>query len=760
MSVAKVLSSAAVCAALAFSAGLGSPRFAYAQTAQQVVDFQIPAQSLAAALSAFEQATGVRVEAPAALVGGLKSPGAQGQMPRDEALRRLLSGTGLTYSPAAPGVVTIVARNAGGSVRLDPIVVAAESATAPTGRAQVLESYQASKTEAVVHAETVRTYNSANNYDALRVVPGVSYLWGAGGRTGQPSRIRGALGWGITSVIDDYPSIRAAGIGAEDGGLATSPGTIIPAIALESVEVQKGGLGVLYASDADGGVIVNRIKQGRAGGPRGSVWIEANPIAEQLLMADVGGGSEDGRFDYYAAGKLLNGDYDELTDQDGDQLTSDQFVSGLGKFGWNPDADTRVEVLAVSGQDEVRYTKNQGAGDRFRTRNETSFIGLSVDRRLDSEWSYDLGYTLWLNEAERFSLTQGRAHRLRPEQAHTLYGNLYYKTALSEDIGYSAAVGVEHVNHNQQEEANNSDKEHEFRDTSLYVLNSFTLLDRIVLNAGLRFVDARDDFRDQTLLAHDLGAAYRFEDLGLTLRAAHSSGYGRNKGFVFFFGPIEQAGGVRLTETETTELGAEKRFLKPDGSLAGSVELSVFRTEYENAPNFSGWGAATVYYDDARSEGLELSGSYFLSPRLSLQASYTWLDTEFTGSTNPSGGNIGSSAVPVPRQTAALGLDWQATGKLRIESIITYDEGMRSEAVDTATGAVTVTEFDGYTRWNAAAYYSLTPRWTLFVRGENLLGDEDLGFTQTVSGPAGTTATELVAEDPGRFFGVGAILNW
>jgi outer membrane receptor protein involved in Fe transport len=135
---------------------------------------------------------------------------------------------------------------------------------------------------------------------------------------------------------------------------------------------------------------------------------------------------------------------------------------------------------------------------------------------------------------------------------------------------------------------------------------------------------------------------------------------------------------------------------------------------------------------------------------LNVGLTYTYLDTRVTSTTNPAGAGGESTAVPVPQNTAALGIDWRATRRLRLESMVIYDEGMRRLDVDPATGAVTVTENSDYTRWNMAAYYDVLRNLTVFVRGENLLDEEDLGYTET----------DLQAEDPGRFFAAGLSYRW
>ncbi|MEJ0049272.1 MAG: TonB-dependent receptor [Rhodospirillales bacterium] len=73
-------------------------------------DFNIPRQPLAAALTLFSQQSGFQVTVDAVLVRDVSTPGAQGRMTPEQAMRRLLEGTHLSYSAA--GATTIVLQKA------------------------------------------------------------------------------------------------------------------------------------------------------------------------------------------------------------------------------------------------------------------------------------------------------------------------------------------------------------------------------------------------------------------------------------------------------------------------------------------------------------------------------------------------------------------------------------------------------------------------------------------------------------------------
>ncbi|PZP24461.1 MAG: hypothetical protein DI599_08450 [Pseudomonas kuykendallii] len=84
-------------------AGLVQVQPAWAQSVVAQHDFAIAAGSLESALNSFAATTGVSLSYSPETVRGLQSPGVQGQLSADEALQRLLSGSGLqvTRRPAA-----------------------------------------------------------------------------------------------------------------------------------------------------------------------------------------------------------------------------------------------------------------------------------------------------------------------------------------------------------------------------------------------------------------------------------------------------------------------------------------------------------------------------------------------------------------------------------------------------------------------------------------------------------------------------------
>ena len=69
--------------------------------------FDIEAQSLKSALNAYERITGIKLQYPDEIVEGKETGGVRGKNSLAKALERILTGTGLSYTITAQGVVVL-----------------------------------------------------------------------------------------------------------------------------------------------------------------------------------------------------------------------------------------------------------------------------------------------------------------------------------------------------------------------------------------------------------------------------------------------------------------------------------------------------------------------------------------------------------------------------------------------------------------------------------------------------------------------------
>lgn len=636
------------------------------------------------------------------------------------------------------------------------------------GRDRFEATYAITKTETEVEGEATRSWNPANPYDALRLVPGLAFS--GGNRFGKPTRIRGADAWATPDVIEDFPSVREAGIGAEDGGFTADFGAMLPAIALAGIEVKKGSLGVLYGGDADGGVIVNRLKRGTADGSLGA-WVETSPLGESLFMADAGGVA--GPLDLYVAGKLLEGDYDEYIDEQGRILDDDDLMSGLARVGWEPSSRSRLEFIGVGGRDQIHYHIPQPDdpeteldetrvldANLFRTTNSSAFYGATFDHTPSANLGWEAGFTFFRQRAERFSLTEGRAFRDRPETSNTAFGNVYWNSSPAASVDLSLKGGAEWTRHRQEEEANDSDKFQTFEDAAIFAASTVVLGDALTLSGGARYVHTTDDYHEpQDFVVHDLGVAWDLPGPGTRLVGSWTTGYSRHKGFAYFFWAPEEAGGYEVARTATLEASVEQALPSPWGD--GRLAATVFRLTNDGLPIFGGSSAEGILTQDTESQGVELSANYPLGAVAIVQASYSWMESEIVATQHPDGANLGNTSGWLPEHTAALGILASPLPSLDVSLLASYDDGRRRQTVDPETDEVSIATRHGFTRINVATAWDVAPGVALRVRLENLLDETDLGYSVQTVGPDGNLTSEpAVARDPGRLLFVGFEVRW
>ncbi len=149
---------------------------------QQSLSFNIPAQPLDDALAAYGIATGTQVLYGAPLTEGLKSTAVNGTYTREQALARLLSGTGLAYQFTAERSVTLQAARpqASNQVQLAPTMVSGEKISRTLAQTQTSVTVNTAEdlrehgdnTLANVFARTPGVYTQAGNENwGIRGVP-------------------------------------------------------------------------------------------------------------------------------------------------------------------------------------------------------------------------------------------------------------------------------------------------------------------------------------------------------------------------------------------------------------------------------------------------------------------------------------------------------------------------------------------------------------------------------------------------------------
>ena len=243
-------------------------------------DSDIEAQPLAKALLEFNEQSGVLVMAPQALVEGKTAPAIEGEITADEALDRILSGSGLKSNASDSGAFTITRASAeptdprpfeiarledtptrqiegvdedeGDELVIDVIIVTGtnirgvENPTTPVLRfdrddidltgAATVEDFLSTIPQNF-GSETPLTQNTRNPFSS-----------GSNSTQGTAVDIRG-LGAGSTLTLLNGRRMTASGSGS------FVDVSVLPLEAIDRVDVQTDGASAIYGSDAVGGVV-------------------------------------------------------------------------------------------------------------------------------------------------------------------------------------------------------------------------------------------------------------------------------------------------------------------------------------------------------------------------------------------------------------------------------------------------------------------------------------------------------------------------
>lgn len=297
------ISIAATAPALAADPGAAANRIAQAQTQ----GFDIPAQSLAPALLRFSRETGIELFFDDAIARGINSPGVRGSFTREDALRRLLSGTGLTYRFTNGNTVTLEKATAAageGVLQLAPVTVegafeGGRFGDAPPEQPGFKATYQTGSTKSatpiretpqsvsVITRDSIEARQARDINTALELAAGVtSGLSSGGGPFAGPS----------PRVADQF-SLRGQRLNGDrdvriDGFAAGAQRNDFDLVAFERVEVVKGPSSMMYGQGSLGGFI-NLVRK----------------KPQEVASASVVG--QAGSFDTYRGEADLTGAFDE-----------------------------------------------------------------------------------------------------------------------------------------------------------------------------------------------------------------------------------------------------------------------------------------------------------------------------------------------------------------------------------------------------------------------------------------------------------------
>ncbi len=143
--------------------------------AQQVQRFDIPPGNLETVLSAFQNITGLQVQMSNNDIRNVRSPGVSGVYTAEQALKQLLTGTGVDYSFTAPKTVML-------EIKVLPEIVDVEERETPLSSPKYTEPLRdIPQTITVIPRDIIEKQGATTLREVLGNVPGLTLTAGEGG---------------------------------------------------------------------------------------------------------------------------------------------------------------------------------------------------------------------------------------------------------------------------------------------------------------------------------------------------------------------------------------------------------------------------------------------------------------------------------------------------------------------------------------------------------------------------------------------------
>jgi len=221
--------------------------------------FNVPGGELKAALDAYSQQAGVALLYPAGAVKGVQTRGVSGSLPTDEALTRILDGTGFAMHRDASGVIAIVPRQRSQndvpsvmSLQLAQVVPAprstVETVTVTSSKLGGADVQSIPISITALSQEQLTATQTAGGPDLIKQVPNMTFT--KTNFTGYSINIRG-IGTQAISVTTD-PAVAVA---MNDTPFIRNHFFEQEFYDIGQVEVLRGPQGTLYGRNATAGVV-------------------------------------------------------------------------------------------------------------------------------------------------------------------------------------------------------------------------------------------------------------------------------------------------------------------------------------------------------------------------------------------------------------------------------------------------------------------------------------------------------------------------
>lgn len=561
----------------------------------------------------------------------------------------------------------------------------------------------------VVTREDISRLGFTALYDVLRTQPGVSVTNTGGVGSAAALRIRGEEGYRTLVLLD--------GIDISDtSGPQVSPRfEQLLSSGVQRVEILRGPQGLMYGADAGG--VVNITTIAPAEGLGGEVSAEGGRYGSQQVAGNVGGGN--GTVDFNLSGADFRTDGFNARSTDTELQDDDGYDNNTvhARLGYQATDDLRLSLVGRDVDGKNRYDECYTV-DTFAPTDRCS------DKYEQQAWRVAADY-----DAGAFT------HQLSysgSDTDHTFYSAGQYSFGARGDLERSSYLGSFTASEalrlvygvDLETESMDDGAVDQSRDQDGYYLEyQGGFGRRLFITAGARY-DDNDDFGRHT--SYRVSSAYLFSLAGgeLKLKGAYGTGFRAPSLFEIAYnnGPyaVPPAADTQLREEESRGYDIGLSWLASSGLYLEAVyfDQTIEDEIYYDLTNNSGY---LQRGGDTDSSGVELGADWPLAESLSLNANYTYNETETSD---------GDRRPYRPEHLANLGLNWRG---LADGLALGLAWRLSADARD-----IDGSRLDDYQVLELNASYQLTRYLQLYGRLENAL-DEDYQEVPTynTSGAAG-----------------------
>ncbi|PPK75347.1 iron complex outermembrane receptor protein [Methylobacter tundripaludum] len=388
----------------------------------KVFKFNIPGQNMAASLVAFSETTGNQLSYPAALVKDIKSKPLSGSYTADQALQKLLGGSGITYrhtdndaialavdssaqSSQSAQATTLKAMTVVGTAKTDDDPTAYKVTNASTATKTDTPIMETPYSVAVVSQQVFQDQQVIRVEDALKNVAGVQPGFSSGGL----NETFMTRGFQTTNLYRDG-FLLPAGFGASDAGRQTAN--------VERIEVLKGPGSILYGRSDPGGVI-NLVTKRPQATPYHSIQQQFGSYDRYRTTADSTGAiTPDDKLLY-----RVNLSYENANSfRDFVKTDSVFFAPSLT---WNISDRTQANMnieynhfdntidsgIPVVGNRPAPVSRNLQVADPFNNKNvgDRTYVGFDWSHKFNDEWKFSHRFGAeFFDAAQDFTFFSGR----------------------------------------------------------------------------------------------------------------------------------------------------------------------------------------------------------------------------------------------------------------------------------------------------------------------------------------------------------------